>query len=96
MATLKPNWEQQAIQIPSHIREQFEAVHTTVDAGVKWYGTAAIALILGMPDHVREGLFDHVLTVGYRDPAKLNPADVFTRMMELTKHNPLLRVQDPA
>ena len=70
---LASGWTRQGIQLPMDIGKFFRAVAADQGsvAGIKTLGTAAIALILGMPKEQRDAICRYVAQANWGDPNQL-------------------------
>ncbi|MBL0920727.1 MAG: hypothetical protein IBJ10_01220 [Phycisphaerales bacterium] len=71
-------WWQQGLTVPRDLAKVFKAeAETAGPGGFKAVGSAAIALYLGAPPHVREALALFVTIVSRKDPQLVTPEAVW-------------------
>jgi len=81
-----PRWTQQALQIPIDLAAILRAEAKQKQSGsIKVLGSAAVALLLGMPSDVRDGLAKWVLQSAWDDPSKITPEAAWTHFLEILK-----------
>lgn len=71
---LPPGWIRQALQVPTHLGLGFRQASTGQGfGGIKLNGTAAIALLLGLPPKAREALLRYIAVETMVAPGNVDP-----------------------
>ena len=74
-------WEQQSIQLPDHLLAQFRVFAKSNPGGIKYTGTAAVAMLIGLPDFAKHYTVRSVVENTWIGPGQLMPAFVTAHML---------------
>lgn len=83
---MAPGWEKHTLQIPTGVKLRYgEELKRRGHSGGKITGSIALALLLGMPEDVRELLFLWGVRQAFDDPNKLTPDAAWEAFARIAK-----------
>ncbi len=91
-------WTRQQLQLPKGLANDFRDMSAERGArigGVKMYGTAALAVLMGMPEEARKAAVLYCVTIGWDHPSEISPEGAWAAVREAMQKEAPAESQPP-